>query len=182
MKKKIIMFTFILIGLLLYPLMGSADEMGKFGLGFRGGWYKSNDADDGKLYGGFQARWRIFPALAIEGSIDYRTEESFPNNRKITNYPVLVSALFYLIPGAKVSPYLLGGVGWYYSELKDNLGTTYSNDFGAHVGGGLDIPLAPQVVFNADLRYYFLNFDNVKVKDLETNGYIISAGLTFYFW
>lgn len=181
MNKKNIIFSIILIGLFLFPLMGNADS-GRFGLGFRGGWYKANDADDGKIYGGLQARWKIFPALAIEGSADYRTEETYPNNRKITSYPVLVSALFYLIPRARVSPYLLGGVGWYYSKLEDNQGTTWSNDFGAHLGAGLDIPIAPNVVFNADFRYYFLNFGDQKVKDLKTDGYIISAGLTFYLW
>lgn len=182
MNKKIIFAVFILVGFFLYPLMGNTAEMGKFGVGVRGGWYKSNDADDGKLYGGLQVRWKVFPALAIEGAVDYRPEESYPDNRKITSYPVLVSALFYPIPGAAVSPYLLGGVGWYYSKLEDSQGTTRSNDFGAHLGGGLDIPIAPSVVFNADLRYYFLNFEDQKVKDLNANGYIISAGLTFYFW
>lgn len=182
MNKKIIVAGFILLGLFLYPLAGHSAEGGKFGIGVRGGWYKSNDSDDGKMYGGLQARWKILPALAIEGVGDYRPEESFSNNRKITSYPVLVSALFYLIPGAPVSPYLLGGVGWYYSKLEDSRGTTWSNDFGAHLGGGLDIPLSSSLVFNADLRYYFLNLDDQKVKDLKTNGYIISAGLTFYFW
>jgi opacity protein-like surface antigen len=182
MSKKIIISIFFLIGLLLVPLASNAEELGKFGVGFRGGWYKSNDADEGKLYGGFQARWRIFPALAIEGSIDYRTEETYPYNRKITNYPVLVTALFYLIPGAQISPYLLGGVGWYFSELKDDYGTNNFNEFGAHAGGGVDIPITPNIVFNTDIRYYFLNFDNIRVKDLEADGYIITAGLTFYLW
>lgn len=182
MNKKIIISIFILMGLFLYPLAGQADDWGKFGLGLRGGWYKANDGDDGKLHGGLQARWKIFPALAIEGSADYRAEESYPNNRKITSYPVLVSALFYLIPGAPVSPYLLGGVGWYYSKLEDSQGSTWSSDIGYHLGGGLDIPLSRNIVFNADLRYYFLDVGDQKVKDLKTDGYIVSAGLTFYFW
>ncbi|MBI4766088.1 MAG: outer membrane beta-barrel protein [Deltaproteobacteria bacterium] len=182
MKKKIVILMFLFLGLFLYPVVGHTDEGGKFGLGIRGGWYKAEDADEGKLYGGLQVRWKVFPALAIEGLVDYHPEQTFPDNKKITSYPVLVSALFYLIPGAPVSPYLLGGVGWYYSKVEDNSGTNWTNDFGAHLGGGLDIPLSPQVVFNADLRYYFLNFSDQKVKDLKTNGYIISAGFTFYLW
>jgi opacity protein-like surface antigen len=181
-SKKMMVFGVLLLGLVLYPLAGHSQEGGKFGIGIRGGWYKAADADDGKIYGGIQARWKIFPALALEGLVDYHPEESFPDHRKISSYPVLVSALFYPIPGARVSPYLLGGVGWYYSKVEDRFGSTWTNDFGAHFGGGLDIPLTPGITFNADIRYYFLNIDDQKVSDLKTDGYIVSAGLTFYFW
>lgn len=180
-KKTVILMVFFL-ALFLVPGVGHTEGAGSFGLGIRGGWYKSQDADEGKVYGGLQARWKIFPALALEGLVDYHPEQTFPNDRKITSYPVLVSALFYLIPGAPVSPYLLGGVGWYYSKVEDRQGSTWTNDFGAHLGGGLDIPLSSHVVFNADIRYFFLNFNDQKVKDLQANGYIASAGLTFYFW
>jgi hypothetical protein len=182
MKKKMVIFTLFLLGLVFYPIISHAEGAGSFGLGFRGGWYKAQDANDGTVYGGFQARWKLFPALAIEGLVDYHTEQSFPGNRKVTSYPVLVSALFYLIPGAQVSPYLLGGVGWYYSNVEDGQGSVWTNDFGAHLGGGVDIPLSPTIVLNADLRYYFLNFTDQKVKDLQANGYIVSVGLTFYLW
>lgn len=180
-KKTVVLMIFFLV-LFLVPVVGHTEGAGSFGLGIRGGWYKSQDADEGKVYGGLQARWKIFPALALEGLVDYHPEQTFPNDRKITSYPVLVSALFYLIPGAPVSPYLLGGVGWYYSKVEDRQGSNWTNDFGAHLGGGLDIPLTSHVVFNADIRYFFLNFNDQKVKDLQANGYIASAGLTFYFW
>lgn len=182
MKKKMVILILFLLGLVFYPVVSQAEGAGSFGLGFRGGWYKAQDANDGKVYGGLQARLKLFPALAIEGLVDYHPEQSFPGNRKVTSYPVLVSALFYLIPGAKVSPYLLGGVGWYYSKVEDSQGSTWTNDFGAHVGGGVDIPLSSKIVLNADLRYYFLDFNDQKVKDLEANGYIASVGITFYFW
>jgi len=181
MDKKMVFLTVLFLALFLAPLTGYTDS-GKFGLGIRGGLYKSNDADDPKLYGGIQARWKLFPALSIEGALDYRSDESYPNNKKITSYPLLVSALFHLIPGAKFSPYLLGGLGWYYSKVEDSTGssTTYTPEL--HLGGGLDIPLNPSISFNADIRYYFLNYGDQKVKDLNTNGYIISLGLNFYFW
>ena len=182
MNKKMVFLAVLFIGLFLYPLTGYSQEAGKFGLGVRGGWYESNDAEEGKLYGGIQARWKLLPALAIEGAVDYRSEESYPNNRKVTSYPVLVSALFYPIPDAKISPYLLGGVGWYYLKVKDNQGSNTTEDFGAHVGFGLDIPLSPNVVFNTDLRYYSLDINDQRIKDLDANGYIVSAGLTFYLW
>ena len=72
-----VILTGLLLGLFLYPLVGQANDGGKFGVGVRGGWYKVQDASDGKLYGGLQARWKLFPALAIEGLVDYRPEEPF---------------------------------------------------------------------------------------------------------
>lgn len=182
MKKKMVILTIFFLSLVFYPVISHAEEVGSFGLGFRGGWYKAQDANDGTVYGGLQARLKLFPALAIEGLVDYHPEQSFPGNRKVTSYPVLVSALFYLIPGAQVSPYLLGGAGWYYSKVEDSQGSAWTNDFGAHVGGGVDIPLSSKIVLNADLRYYFLNLSDQKVKDLQANGYIASLGITFYFW
>ncbi|MEW6184476.1 MAG: porin family protein [Thermodesulfobacteriota bacterium] len=181
MNKKMLVLATVLITLFLLPLTLQA-ESGKFGLGARMGVYKSADADGHKLYGGAQARWRIFPALSVEGSIDYRVQESYPDNKKITSYPILATALFYPIPDAKYSPYLLGGLGWYYSKVEDKTGSSTVHTPGLHVGAGLDIPLSPEISFNADFRYYFLNYSDQKVKDLKTNGYIISAGLTFYLW
>ena len=181
MNKKIIFLAAIVLSLFLTPLTGLADS-GKFGVGVRGGLYKTNDADSMMLYGGAQVRWKIFPGMSIEGTLDYHASESYPNNRKITNYPLLVSALFYLMPDAKFSPYLLGGVGWYYSTIEDSTGSSTAYTPGFHLGVGLDIPLDPNIVFNADVRYYFLNYGDQKVKDLNANGYIVSAGLTFYLW
>jgi opacity protein-like surface antigen len=181
MTKKILLITAVVITLFLIPLTGFA-ESGKLGLGVRGGLYKSNDSTSTILYGGVQARWKVFPALSIEGAFDYRPSESYPDNRKVTSYPILVSALFYLMPGAKFSPYLLGGVGWYYSKIEDNEGSSTTYTPGLHLGGGLDIPLSHDVTFNADIRYFFMNYGDQKVKDLNMDGYIISAGLTFYLW
>ncbi len=181
MDKKIILLLAVVLTLFLTPLTGYADG-DKLGLGVRGGLYKSTDAESMILYGGAQVRWKLFPAMSVEGTIDYRPAESYPGNRKITSYPFLVSALFYLMPGANFSPYLLGGLGWYYSKIEDNSGSSTGYTPGFHVGAGLDIPLNPNLVFNADFRYFFLNYGDQKVDDLKTDGYIISAGLTFYLW
>jgi len=181
MKLRMPLVFIALLTLCLVPMVASA-EAGKFGIGARAGFYKSSDADGGKLYGGIQARWRVFPALSVEGSLDYRGREDYPGNKKITSYPLLATALFYPIPEAKYSPYLLAGLGWYYSKVEDPSGSNTDHTPGLHVGAGLDIPLSPEITFNADFRYYFLNYSDQRVKDLKTNGYIISVGMTFYLW
>jgi opacity protein-like surface antigen len=181
MDKKILVLTAVVLTLFMVPLTVYADG-GKVGIGARGGIYKSSDSEGLKFYGGVQARWKVFPALSVEGSLDYRVQESYPGNKKISSFPLLVSALFYPIPDARYSPYLLGGLGWYYSKVEDDTGSNTTHTPGLHVGAGLDIPLSPEVTFNADFRYYFLNYSDQKVKDLKTNGYIISVGLTFFLW
>jgi opacity protein-like surface antigen len=120
--------------------------------------------------------------MSIERPVDYRATESYPNDRKITSYPFLVSALFYPMPGANFSLYILGGLGWYISKIEDSAGSSTAYTPGFQVGAGLDIPLNPNLVLNADLRYFLLNYGDQKVNDLKTNGFIISAGVTFYLW
>jgi hypothetical protein len=181
MDKKTVFLTAVVLTLFLIPLTGYADSE-KIGLGVRAGLFKSNDADSMILYGGVQARWKVFPGMSLEGTLDYRPSEPYSNNRKITSTPILASALFYPMPGGKFSPYLLGGLGLYYAKIEDSAGSSTSFTPGFHLGGGIDIPLNPDIIFNADIRYFFLNYDDQKVKNLNTNGVIISAGLTFYLW
>jgi opacity protein-like surface antigen len=181
MDKKFIFLTAVVLTLFLIPLTVYADS-GKIGLGVRGGLYKSTDADSMILYGGAQVRWKLFPGMSLEGTLDYRPSESYPNNRKITSIPLMATALFYFMPEAKLSPYLLGGVGWYYAKIEDSSGSSTAYTPGLHLGGGLDIPLDHNIVFNADVRYFFLDYGDGKLKGLSTNGYIFSAGVTFYLW
>ena len=47
--------------------------------------------------------------------------------------------LVYKMPGATISPYAIGGAGWYNSG--SSVGSS-SNDFGWNVGGGISMPLS----------------------------------------
>ena len=52
--------------------------------------------------------------------------------------------LVYKIPGATVSPYAIGGAGWYHSSLDNNafFGTGSDNHFGWNLGGGISMALS----------------------------------------
>ena len=50
------------------------------------------------------------------------------------------------------------------------------------MGGSLVFFLTSILVFNAGIGYYFMDYGDQKVKDLNRDGVIISAGLTFYLW
>jgi outer membrane protein len=159
-----------------------------FGLGPRVGFYQPKDADDGKFFGGLQARFRVLPFLGIEGSVDYH-QANFANNLvEVRTYPVMVSGLLYFYPNPVVSPYLLAGVGWHFQDIEfrgPSPSTERSNQFGGQVGGGLDIPLGERVTLDADIRYIFLDFnDDVNTRAgtaLSADSVAGTLGLTFYF-
>jgi hypothetical protein len=49
----------------------------------------------------------------------------------------------YKVPGAAVSPYLIGGAGWYNAAINiTGLGSGSDNHFGWNIGGGISMPLS----------------------------------------
>ena len=81
-------------------------------------WNQDADAEDGNFFGGAQIRIHLAKLFAVEGSADYRRER-FSNGATIADiFPVQVSGLLYLLPNSPVSPFLLGGVGWYFTHVQ----------------------------------------------------------------
>lgn len=85
-------------------------------LGGRAMYYRPNDADGGTLSGGAQLRIHLSSMLALEGSIDYR--QSKFGETVIDVYPVQASLLIYLLPRSRLTPFILGGGGWYYTHVR----------------------------------------------------------------
>jgi hypothetical protein len=52
--------------------------------------------------------------------------------------------LVYKIPGATVSPYAIGGAGWYNAAIGNNffVGSDSESKFGWNLGGGIALPLS----------------------------------------
>lgn len=115
--------------------------------------------DEAKMYGGLAVRGRMAPFLKGEIGVAYRSESRFDDALKIRMWPVTTSLWLTPVPAL----YAGGGVGWYQ--------TTYDYDailpiedetiqkFGMHLGGGLEIPLAPAVSLDLNGRYVFLEKD-----------------------
>lgn len=177
--------------LLLSPVYALAEDsegtlVPGFGIGARAGFYDARDGDDGTFTGGVQARLRLLPFFAVEGSVDYHQADFSNGTVQVRTFPVMVSGLLYFFPNAGLSPYLLGGVGWHFQDVEfQNDGTTRSSQFGAHAGGGIDIPIGRHVTLNADVRYIFLNFDDEieaqAGEALSADSVAGTLGLTFYF-
>ena len=70
----------------------------------------------------------------------------------------------YKIPSASVSPYLIGGAGWYqFAGAVTGVGSGSENDFGWNVGGGISMPLSGFDTF-IEAKYTQIQTDGSSVK------------------
>ncbi|MDH7605378.1 MAG: outer membrane beta-barrel protein [Melioribacter sp.] len=147
------------------------------------GYHKSEDAE-GSLLLGAMGRIYLANSLALEASINYRSEDYENGGVKTKMYPVMVSGLLYFFP------LLYGtiGAGWYntkidYSNSLNSLGfkDETKSEFGYHLGIGAELGLG-NLILTGDVRYVFLNLklDRLPgVKELKNNFYVITAGVLF---
>ncbi len=155
-------------------------------IGPRASYSTPQDADEGQWFSGFQARLHVTPVVALEGSIDYRRND-FGNTTRIKTYPLQASVLAYLTPGASWSPFLLGGGGWYYTEVDGpNDYRNTSSRFGLHAGAGIEFMLNDYLSIDGTYRYVWL--DSVVSRDaalqdktFQDSGSMVTIGLNFLF-
>jgi hypothetical protein len=154
-----------LVGLLAWASPLSAQG---FGIGGRFAWVVPDvdaDADvdvdvDTLRYFGGQIRL-LSQRYGLEVSLDRRSEEFELLNEKVTEMPIQASLLLRLA-GGRVSPFVLGGPGWYRRKVElidgsDDLSVS-TTEFGWHAGGGLEILPNRHFGIHGDYRYTFLDF------------------------
>lgn len=180
-----IMLMLMFITIDINAQYNDASPNGKIGIGPQLGYQRSGDADVGKImYGGF-IRAKLSPSLAVEGSINYRTEEYYNGKLTVRSWPVLASVLLYPFPMF----YGIAGVGWYNTSFdftpgfqQSDLKAPNKSRFGWHLGAGAEIPLAHGFTLTGDIKYVFLkynldNIPNLSLNDLNSNFYVINVGL-----
>jgi len=107
-------------------------------------------------------RLRTSPKTALEVSFDYRSHLNENLTERIKDYPIQGSLLLY--PARTVvSPYLVGGIGWYSQKvdaLQDDqvIASTTTRKTGYHAGLGTDIWIGRHATIHADYRYTFIGF------------------------
>jgi opacity protein-like surface antigen len=117
--------------------------------------------------------------------VDYR-HNHFADTRTDT-YPVQVSALIYPFGTTRLSPFILGGGGWYYTHVKGPGGfDDTQNRFGMHAGGGVQFFLNKTWSIDSTYRYIWLEKvesreSNILDKRFRDNGHMITIGLNFHF-
>ncbi|MDD5303100.1 MAG: porin family protein [Elusimicrobia bacterium] len=150
--------------------------------GGRAAYYRPKDADKGTLNGGAQLRLHITSVIAVEGSADYRQNKY--GGTTVDIVPVQASLMLYLAPNFVASPYILGGVGWYYTHIQGD-GTTHR--YGPHAGAGLEVALARHWTIDGSYRYLWTQSLNAPTtaspagKDFSDHGFMLTAGLNYRF-
>ena len=110
----------------------------------------------------------------LELALDYRSALTGDLLEKVTDMPIQASLLMYPVRAA-ISPYLLGGIGWYSQNIKrfPAVGATAPLDdettrkVGYHAGLGADVWIFRRLSLYGDYRYTFLHFggDDDEVPD-----------------
>ncbi len=112
---------------------------------------------DAKLLTGLALRDALAPALTGEIAVAYRNDDRFGDQLHVRTWPVTAS--LYLTPVPAL--YAGAGVGWYhttfdYANSLPGLADETKQDFGVHVGGGLQIPLGGAAGLDLNGRYVML--------------------------
>lgn len=132
---------------------------------------------------GLALRGDIVPMLQAEIAGAYRKEPAIAGAASVVQWPVTTS--LWLRPIGAL--YAGGGVGWYHTTLEysgNALPNRTTEKFGAHLGGGLDLPLVPGTV-SLDLngRYVYLGDQTTDLppRKWKANYWTTTAGLALHF-
>ncbi|MEW6320117.1 MAG: outer membrane beta-barrel protein [Acidobacteriota bacterium] len=100
---------------------------------------------------------------ALEVSIDYRSSLNDDLSQRIKDTPIQASLLVFPVRST-LSPYLLGGVGWFTQRIQQLgageavLTDTTTRKMGYHAGLGAEIRIGRRIGVYGDYRYTFLRF------------------------
>jgi hypothetical protein len=164
-----------------------------FGVGARMAWVTADsDADvDSVRFNGGQIRL-VSIRWGLEVSMDRNSERFDLLNQKVTETPIQASLLLRM-GSRKVSPFLLGGPGWYRRKVqlldRPDDADVATTEFGWHAGGGLEILAGRHFGIHGDYRYTFLDFGGDDDDDEGFIGGLLpghrgsmwTLGATFYF-
>jgi opacity protein-like surface antigen len=185
-------FVPAVLAVALFATSSEASAQG-LGIGGRMAWVTADsDADvDSVRFNGVQVRL-VSRRWGLEVSMDRRSEEFEALNQKVVETPIQASLLMKLGAG-KLSPYLLGGPGWYKRKVQPIAGSddldVQKTEFGWHAGAGLEIVAGRHLGLHGDYRYTFLDFgdddddDEGIIRGLVPGhkGSMWTLGATIYF-
>lgn len=148
---------------------------------------KSTDtnADNAQGFGGLALRFPLSSMIKVEGGVGYRRDSYADGDLKVHQWPVTASLWLAPVP----SLYLGGGVGWYHTTLAYSgalaaIPNSTSDKAGMHLGGGLNVPVAPKVSLDLNGRYIFMTKDKASFDVPTTfnpDFWNASLGLAFRF-
>lgn len=111
---------------------------------------------DASTFGGVALRGTLAPMIESEIGVSYRSESRDGGLLKVRQWPVTGS--LYLTPLPML--YAGGGVGWYQTTYDYASSLPYSDEtkqeFGVHLGGGMQVPLGPRAGLDLGGRYVMM--------------------------
>jgi len=111
---------------------------------------------DAQIFGGLAFRGQIAPMLSSEIGVAYRDQDFAGGDLTVRQWPVTASLWLNPLP----TVYAGGGVGWYHTTFDYapalNLDSQTSQDFGVHLGGGLQVPVGSAAAIDLNGRYIFM--------------------------
>jgi hypothetical protein len=160
----------------LLAIAPAAVEAQTFGIGPRLSLVQPDPAVDvaSDRYMGGALRMKLSPRTAIEVAIDWRSTTSEDATVRIRDYPVQASLLVFPVRAA-LSPYLLGGAGWYSQNMQALDGGEVAAEqtvrrLGYHGGFGAEIRMGRRAALFADYRYTFIRFRGQASDDTGEEG------------
>jgi hypothetical protein len=126
---------------------------------------RATDGDQTKSNVGLALRTGLAgPVLQSELGVSYRSEEYYDGALRTKMVPVTASLLVRPIPTIHAD----AGVGWYHTNYDYAVNTPTLADetrqqFGVHVGGGLEMPIAPGAALDLTGRYVFMESQESKL-------------------
>ena len=166
MKRSI---GFVVLGLFV-AVAGRAHAQtgGAFGIGprvtFQRGDQSVPDSSALRVFGG-QIKMRLSPGTAIEVSADYDTKLNKTQSltERAKSMPIQASLLMFPVRST-ISPYLLGGIGWYRHSVTttttstSTATTTSIREMGYHAGLGAELRVGQRMAIHGDYRYNHIRF------------------------
>ncbi|MBT3193433.1 MAG: outer membrane beta-barrel protein [Verrucomicrobia bacterium] len=148
-------------------LLSAVSYAGDVDLGYRGGYMRMPDADDGAGMVGAFLRFALGEDVLLDTAIYYHDEE-LSEDVSLELIPIQLSLMLYLLgTDGPVRPFMLGGCGVYWTRTTENgVRSDSEYDFGGHLGAGMDFALSERMFIEADFRYIWL--------DAETEGNTLS--------
>jgi outer membrane protein with beta-barrel domain len=129
----------------------------------------TDGSGEAKTFVGLALRGNLAPMLKHEFAVGYRKEEYFNGDLEVTMVPATFSIWVAPLPVL----YAGGGVGIYATtyNYRDQLliPDTSRGSFGTHVGGGLNVPLAPMVAIDLNGRYVFMGEQSTQLSQGKFN-------------
>ena len=142
-----------------------------------------NSDEPSRTYANLAIRGDLLPMLQTEVGVGYRSEQVLANQLDVRMWPVTASLWFKPLSAI----YAGGGVGWYHTTLdyasNVPLHDETRENFGVHLGGGLQVPLGGPAAVDLGGRYVMMRPQESPLipQHFDPDFWTTTLGLAFRF-